>query len=149
VESGCYGFAPIELPDIGEGPWAWRFCGGSCDYQCGEFPEEGEPRDLVGVLGNPGVCVARSVGPSVGGCGRGLRRCSPAVLSGVGNGVSEVFLPLLGELATCACMFTDEHVGAPAENAEGWVVPHEVCLRYREIFPESVACRDASFALID
>ncbi|MBK6810409.1 MAG: hypothetical protein IPG81_16235 [Sandaracinaceae bacterium] len=54
----------------------------------------------------------------------------------------------LGAEGRCVCMVTGVEPRTETPDTQGWVVPHSVCLRYREIFPDTVACRDQAFELI-
>jgi hypothetical protein len=125
----------------------WHFCGGPCDYNCGDLRyDESGGVDLITLVANgDGVCVGRSEERAFGVCAVSERRCSESNMGEVRSCSAGFFSGLLRDESTCSCMFTGDHPTGEG-GAQGWAVPRTLCTRYRELFPDTVACRDASFA---
>ena len=141
----CYGFPAYLYGD----DWfeMWHFCGGSCgNAPCGEIGEyDGTFLSLLAGPSGASTCVGRSDERAFGACTVGGERCSATANRRVRDCDHWLSEPLHGQ-QICSCLFTDEDGSDP--EAEGWVVPQTVCLRYREIYPESVYCRSPSFELL-
>ena len=144
-EDACHGipFSPGPLVDA-----PWSFCGGPCgNVDCGET---GDANALLDVLGSGAgdyahVCAGANDERAFGACTVTARQCSREHLSDVAGCVHWLTESWGGE-QFCACMFTDQDGSEP--EAQGWVVPRSVCRRYRELYPDSVNCRDDEFALM-
>jgi hypothetical protein len=142
-EDECYGF-PAVLADNYWMVW-WSFCGGPCgNVPCGDYTLETNT-GLELLLGDDPVCAGRNDRRAFGVCTATATRCSADRLYDVRGCDHWLSGALRGE-QVCACMFTDLDGSEP--GAEGWVVPHSVCARYRELYPDSVNCRDEDFGLM-
>jgi hypothetical protein len=131
-ETPCTGFEPAVITG-GVEVFLRGFCGGTCGTA-------GCP-----ALDGSSFCVGRSDERSFGACARTSLRCRASEFH-----LDESCLgaPLAGYGEPCICMVTyPQH---PDElELVGWQVPQSVCERYRDTFPASVECRDASFRLIE
>jgi hypothetical protein len=146
VDTLCHGIPPGFVAE--EWHVGWRFCGGTCgDGGCNGDPNEFEDGSLnFAQFLDRTRCVGLSSERSFGVCSADTRCSRSANSVGVCAGGFLGFY--LGAEGRCVCMVTGEEPRTETPETQGWVVPHSVCLRYREIFPDTVACRDQAFELI-
>ena len=146
VETACHGIPPGFV----QGEWhvGWRFCGGTCgEGGCEREPYEFEDGNLnFATFLDDTRCVGLSSERSFGVCSAAARCSRTRSPSGPCQGSFLGFA--LGDEGRCDCMVTGADPGVETPETEGWAVPHTACLRYREIFPETVACWDANFELV-
>lgn len=146
VDTPCHGIPPGFV----QGEWhsGWRFCGGTCDDGgCSGYPQEFDDGSLnFASFLDRTRCVGLSSERSFGVCAAD-ERCSRQV-NPLGACRGSFLGSLLEGEGTCVCMITGDEPRTETPETEGWVVPQSVCLRYREIFPDTVACRGAEFELV-
>lgn len=138
-DTACPGIFPTAL-SMGAYQTVLSFCGGTCG--------RGGCRDLIS-SDYEFDCVGRSDDRSFGVCAVTGRRCTAenvdvAFRNACGGSWRE---SLLNEDAACLCMVTYPQRD-DADELTGWVVPARSCAEYQRVFPDSIECRDETFAIV-